>query len=181
MLATNTTYVGWNRLIFGSAKSLTFMKKRKQTAVKLLFFWLLSTQPSLLSARKDSALKKWPGYFSPLCSIGTTSVTAFYLWCSVLCSEILLTGIGDVTSDVNFVTEGGFTRILQCRCGKTLRSEFQLNMKAASFLDASATIYHTTRCNIPGENDLYFFLVFLHLIILIFTTVPVPVAARSKA
>jgi len=59
-------------------------------------------------------------------------------------------------------------------------------MKAANFLKVSATIYHTTRCNIPGENDLYFALVFLHipeendiyfvlgflyLIILIFTTV----------
>ena len=44
-------------------------------------------------------------------------------------------------------------------------------MKAAKFLDASATIYQTTRCNIPGENELYFVLVFLHLIILIFTTV----------
>jgi hypothetical protein len=62
----------------------------------------------------------------------------------------------DVISDVNLVTEGGFTRILQCRCRRTLRSEFQLNMKTANFLDASATIYQTTRLNIPEENDLCF-------------------------
>jgi len=45
----------------------------------------------------------------------------------------MLTGIGDVISDLNFVTEGGFTRILQRRCRETLRSEILLNMKQQIF------------------------------------------------